>query len=151
MTTDPCTYRTKTGRILTDADIQALADEAERGYPTEKLARRRGRPRMGSAPAVVVPVRLHADFHAAMRAQATVESTSLSELVRDALRAYLADEPPVVRTCGLRRVAFWPRQISTPSPPRLRLATTSARSENGRVAEDAALGPKSCLCACHRS
>lgn len=26
-------YRTKTGRILTDADIDALADEAERGYP----------------------------------------------------------------------------------------------------------------------
>lgn len=28
-------YQTKTGRILTDADIQALADEAERGYDIE--------------------------------------------------------------------------------------------------------------------
>lgn len=25
-------YRTKTGRVVTEADIQALADEAERGY-----------------------------------------------------------------------------------------------------------------------
>lgn len=25
-------YRTKTGRVLTDADVQALADEAEHGY-----------------------------------------------------------------------------------------------------------------------
>lgn len=32
MTDGPDTYRTKTGRVLTDADIQALADEAERGY-----------------------------------------------------------------------------------------------------------------------
>jgi hypothetical protein len=31
------TYRTKTGRVLTGADIQALADEAERGYPVEQI------------------------------------------------------------------------------------------------------------------
>ena len=35
-------YRTKTGRILTDADIQALADEAERGYDVEQLLQKRG-------------------------------------------------------------------------------------------------------------
>lgn len=29
---DGSEIRTKTGRILTDADIEALADEAERGY-----------------------------------------------------------------------------------------------------------------------
>ncbi|HET6299156.1 MAG TPA: DEAD/DEAH box helicase family protein, partial [Kribbella sp.] len=86
-------YRTKTGRILTDADVQALADEAERGYDTEELSKRPGRPRLGSAPAVVVPVRLHAELHAAVQAQARVESTSLSELVRDALRIYLETEP----------------------------------------------------------
>lgn len=51
---------------------------------------------MGSAPAIVVPVRLHADLHAAVRAQAAAESTFLSELVRDALRAYLAGEIPAV-------------------------------------------------------
>lgn len=90
MNDEPRTYRTKTGRVLTDADIEALADEAERGYDVENLPRRPGRPRMGSAPAVVVPVRLHADLHGAVRALAETERTSVSELVRDALREYLA-------------------------------------------------------------
>jgi hypothetical protein len=40
-------YRTKTGRILTDEDVQALADEAERGYDpanfTERVPPRRWR------------------------------------------------------------------------------------------------------------
>lgn len=30
-------YRTASGRVLTDAEIQALADEAEQGYEIEKL------------------------------------------------------------------------------------------------------------------
>ena len=34
-------YRTKSGRILTDADIQALADEAERGYDVDHLLQSR--------------------------------------------------------------------------------------------------------------
>ena len=93
MSDKPRTHRTKTSRVLTDADIQALADEAERGYDVEEFARRPGRPRMGSAPATIVPVRLRADLHAAVRASADAESTSLSELVRDALRTYLATEP----------------------------------------------------------
>lgn len=38
-------YVTKTGKVLTEADIEALADEAERGYDVEHLrgkADRRG-------------------------------------------------------------------------------------------------------------
>ena len=31
------TFRTKTGKVLTDADIQALADEAEAGYDVSHL------------------------------------------------------------------------------------------------------------------
>lgn len=30
-------YRTKTGKVLTDEDIQKLADEAEAGYDVEQL------------------------------------------------------------------------------------------------------------------
>lgn len=30
-------YRTKSGKVLTDDDIQALADEAERGYDIAHL------------------------------------------------------------------------------------------------------------------
>ncbi len=93
MSNDPRPYRTKTGRQLTDADIEALADEAERGYDVDQLAKRPGRPRIGSAPALTVPVRLDADLHAAAKVQAATLGTSLSELVREALRAYLAREP----------------------------------------------------------
>lgn len=32
-------YVTKTGRVLTDADLDALADEAERGYDVERIKR----------------------------------------------------------------------------------------------------------------
>lgn len=34
------TYRTPTGRLLTDADIEKLADEAEHGYDVTRLQRR---------------------------------------------------------------------------------------------------------------
>jgi hypothetical protein len=33
-------YRTRSGRILTEEDLDALAAEAERGYDVEELARR---------------------------------------------------------------------------------------------------------------
>jgi metal-responsive CopG/Arc/MetJ family transcriptional regulator len=76
--------------VLTEADIEALADEAERGYDVEHLAKRPGRPLIGSAPAVLVPVRLHADVHKAVKALAETEQTSLSEIIRDAVRSFLA-------------------------------------------------------------
>jgi hypothetical protein len=38
------TYRAKTGRVLTDADIAVLADEAERGYDVSRLRSRNSRP-----------------------------------------------------------------------------------------------------------
>ncbi|MDQ6947591.1 MAG: ribbon-helix-helix domain-containing protein, partial [Actinomycetota bacterium] len=102
MSDEARTYRTKTGRILTDADIEALAAEAEQGYNVEHLAKKPGRPRMGSAPAAIVPVRLHTDLHDAIKALAEAERTSLSELVRDALREYLAAPavPGALRTAS---------------------------------------------------
>lgn len=44
MDDEPRTYRTKTGRVLTDADIEALAAEAERGYDVSHLHPRKGLP-----------------------------------------------------------------------------------------------------------
>jgi hypothetical protein len=38
-------FVTKSGRVLTEADIKALADEAERGYDLEQI--RSGRVRRG--------------------------------------------------------------------------------------------------------
>lgn len=89
-------YRTKSGRTLTEGELDALVTEAERGYDVDELARRPGRPRLGSAPAVVVPVRLHADLHLAVKRRAAAESTSVSDVVRQALAAYLDSESPTL-------------------------------------------------------
>lgn len=75
----------------TEAGLAALAAEAERGYdPDRIISRSPGRPRIGAAAAVVLPVRLHADLHAAVKRRAAVERTSVSELVRHAAIQYLA-------------------------------------------------------------
>lgn len=83
---------------LSEADLAALAAEAERGYDPARITRSPGRPRMGSAPAVVLPVRLHADLLAAVKRQAVIEQTSLSELVRQAALRYLEAEAPPPQT-----------------------------------------------------
>ena len=84
------TYTTKTGRELTDADIEALADEAERGYDVDDLkSRRRGRPMLGSAPAEVVPVRLDPELKQAVEDRARDDDTTVSALIREAIRRFL--------------------------------------------------------------
>ncbi len=85
------TYRTTSGKTLTEADIDALADEvATTHYNTEALkVRRRGRPLLGSAPAEVVPVRIDPELRAAIEARAKADDTNSSEIIRRALRAYL--------------------------------------------------------------
>jgi hypothetical protein len=79
---------TSRGAPLTDYDIQRLADQAEAGYEPSQLLPRGGRPRMGSAPAEVVPVRLDPELRAAVEACATADQTS-SEIIREALRRFL--------------------------------------------------------------
>lgn len=84
------TYTTKTGRELTDADIEELADEAERGYDVDDLkSRRRGRPMLGSAPAEVVPVRLDPELKQAVEDRARDDDTTVSALIREAIRRFL--------------------------------------------------------------
>lgn len=84
------TYTTKTGRELTDADIEELADEAERGYDVDELkSRRRGRPMLGTAPAEVVPVRLDPELKQAVEDRARNDDTTVSALIREAIRRFL--------------------------------------------------------------
>ena len=89
--TKPKTYRTATGRVLTDDDLDAIASEVEHAdYDVEDLkTRRRGRPRLGSAPAEVVPVRLDPELKSAVEARAEAEHRTTSEIIREALRRYL--------------------------------------------------------------
>jgi hypothetical protein len=90
MTPAKKTYRTKTGRELTDADIEATATEVEQtDYDVAVLKARRGRPLLGSAPAEVVPVRLDPELREAIEQRAETEATTTSDVIRRALRAYL--------------------------------------------------------------
>ena len=84
-------YRTKSGRALTDADVEAIADEVEAtdiDLSSIKV-RRRGRPAMGSAPAEVVPVRMDPELRAALDARALEDDRTVSEIIREALRQFL--------------------------------------------------------------
>jgi hypothetical protein len=83
-------YKTKAGRVLTDGEIETLADEAERGYDVDQLVTRpRGRPLLGNGPSEIVPVRLDPQMKRAVEARAEAEHRSTSEIIREALRRYL--------------------------------------------------------------
>ena len=83
--------RTRTGRMLTDDELDALAEEVEvADYDVEVLkGRRRGRRAMGSGPAEVVPVRIDPELKAAIEARAEADQTTASELIREAIRRFL--------------------------------------------------------------
>jgi len=68
---------------MTDAQIQAWADEAERGYPVEKL-RRIGSSTKGAAAASVVPVRIEPALLAAID-----DFAAAHDVIRDAVRRYI--------------------------------------------------------------
>ena len=78
------------GTPITDATVESLADEAERGYDVDKILRRRtGRPPMGDAPASVESVRLDPDLKRDLILRASAEGISVSEVIRRALRDYV--------------------------------------------------------------
>ena len=77
------------GVPVTEETIQALADEAERGYDVGAL-RKGGRKPKGDGPARVVPVRLDDSLLEALDAHAEREHTSRSDVIRTAIRAYVA-------------------------------------------------------------
>jgi hypothetical protein len=89
--TESETHRTRSGRTLTDEEIDALSIEvAETDYDIEDLkTRRRGRPSMGSGPADVVPVRIDPELRAAIEARAEADHTTTSEIIREAIRRFL--------------------------------------------------------------
>jgi len=81
--------RTVRGVPVTDELIENAAAEAEVGYDVADLRRRGGRRPIGSAPAEVVPVRLDPELRAALAARAQAEHTNASDVIRQALRAWL--------------------------------------------------------------
>lgn len=76
---------------ISDAQIQAWADEAEAGYDVDALKRRgRGRPGRGAEPMQVVAVRLSVDEIEALDTITTRDKVSRSEVIRRALAKYSA-------------------------------------------------------------
>ncbi len=84
--------KTKSGRVLTAADIEALAAEAERGYDLTKAKRRRvGRPSLGRGTSPRVQFRLEAALYKKAQAKAAVDGRSLSAVGRELFERYVAD------------------------------------------------------------
>ncbi len=84
--------RTKSGKLITDAEIERYAAQAEAGYDVDELIARRGkrgRPTLGSGPASVESVRLDPELREELASRADAEGVSTSELIRKALREYL--------------------------------------------------------------
>lgn len=88
MDSDPTTP-TSGGVPVTDELIDRFSTEAEAGYDVEALKRRGGRRPLGSAPATVVPVRLDPELRAALTARAEADQTTTSDVIRQALSAWL--------------------------------------------------------------
>ena len=80
--------RSKSGVELTEDVLARMAADAEAGLDVNKL-RRRGRPRMGSAPAEPFPVRLDPELRQAVDERAAADNTTPSDVIREALRRYL--------------------------------------------------------------
>jgi CRISPR-associated endonuclease/helicase Cas3 len=83
--------RTSRGTSLSNELLEQLADEAEQGYRPEQL-RRRGRPRLakGEGPSHTLNVRIDDDLRDGLADRARREGHTTSEVVREALRRYLA-------------------------------------------------------------
>ena len=83
---------TRSGRPITDKEVEVLAAEAESGYDVDALLARRGkrgRPALSLAPANVESVRLDPELRDQLLERAKAEGTTTSEVIREALRRFL--------------------------------------------------------------
>jgi hypothetical protein len=81
--------RTIRDRPVSEETIERLSRQAEAGYDVDALGRSGGRRPMGSGAARVVPVRLDPELETALRRRADIDHTTSSDVIRDALRAWL--------------------------------------------------------------
>ncbi|MGO1507756.1 MAG: CopG family transcriptional regulator [Microbacteriaceae bacterium] len=76
------------GREVSDAQVQAWADEAEAGYDVEELQKRWGRPPRAERASQVVPTRFSDAELAELMARADREGLDRSAAIRAAVRAW---------------------------------------------------------------
>ena len=85
------TYRLKSGVVVTDLDIRRMADDvATRDFDLSKFTRLPGRPLMGKAVAEVVPVRIEPSIVKSIDRRAQKEGTTRSDIIRQAIKIFLA-------------------------------------------------------------
>jgi hypothetical protein len=84
------TVTTRSGRVLTEADIDRLADQAEAGFDISTWTTRPGRPPLtvGGQHSPRIAVRVPEDLRQRAMARAATEGRTISEVVRDLLEAY---------------------------------------------------------------
>ena len=84
-------YHMRDGEILTDADFERMAEDvATRDFDLSKFTRLPGRPLMGNAVAEVVPVRIEPSIVKSIDRRARKEGTTRSDIIRQAIKIYLA-------------------------------------------------------------
>ena len=85
---------TRSGRRLTDADLDALADQAEQGFDISTWRPRPGRPRLDPAATAHAPrlsVRVPESLRIRVAARAAREGRTVSEVLRALIEAYASD------------------------------------------------------------
>lgn len=89
------TFKTKTGRVLDQAAVDALAAEAEKGYDLDKLTPRTwvGRPTLGSVhgPSPRINVRLAPEVYEAVLSRARRDGRKVSEVAREAVEKFVGE------------------------------------------------------------
>lgn len=87
----PGPLRTKSGRVVSDSDLDALTARAEEGFDLSKWTPKRGRPSLDSTdsePSPRIAVRVPRTLHRRVSARAAKEGRTVSEVVRDLLAGY---------------------------------------------------------------
>ncbi len=92
----PGTVKTKSGRTLSDADLERLGGRAEEGLDLSSWTPRRGRPALDAAttePSPRIAVRVPRSLHRRVTSRAAGEGRTVSEVVRDLLADYAGRGP----------------------------------------------------------
>ena len=89
--------RTKKGRVVTDADLDRMAVEAEAGYDLSTWKRRAGRPSLSgtntNAHSPRVTTRVPEELRAKVASRASSEGKSVSAVMRSLLEVYAGEDP----------------------------------------------------------
>jgi predicted DNA binding CopG/RHH family protein len=98
--------RTKNGRVVTDADLDRMAVEAEAGYDLSTWKRRAGRPSLSAtntgAHSPRITTRVPEELRAKVASRASSEGKSVSAVMRSLLEAYAGEDHVARRSPGHR-------------------------------------------------